>query len=371
MGRVLKGRGAVSSPPPRFDRYSSASIDDGWYTGPLPDSVATSVLPEPARTVITRNNSPDIGFSRSINPYRGCEHGCVYCFARPSHAYLGLSPGLDFETKLYYKAQAAERLAEELSKPGYVPHPIMLGANTDPYQPIEKRLKVTRSLLEVLVKSHHPVAIVTKGALIERDLDLLSAMAKEQLVSVMVSLTTLDAALKRRLEPRAASPLARLGAIRRLHEAGVPVGTLIAPVIPGLTDSELERLLAAAREAGARCAGYVVLRLPLEVKALFRDWLAQHYPQRARHVMSRVHSIRGGHDNDPRFGSRLRGSGVDAALLKRRFEVATRRLGLDIRMGASLDTSRFQPPHSKSPQLVLALSQHDGTQREPPPASTV
>ncbi len=356
MAGPLKGRGAVSSPPPRFDQHHSTQVDDGWYAEPPPDSVATTVLPEPARTVITRNASPDIGFSQSINPYRGCEHGCSYCYARPSHAYLGLSPGLDFETKLFYKAHAAERLIEELSKPRYVPTPIMLGANTDPYQPLEKRLRVTRSILEVLAKCRHPVSIVTKGALIERDLDILASMAQDHLVGVMVSLTSLDADLKRRLEPRAASPLARLAVIRRLHEAGVPVGTLIAPVIPGLTDHELERLLEAAANAGAGCAGYVVLRLPHELKALFRDWLATHYPERAQHVMSRVHSIREGRDNDPNFGSRMKGSGVDAALLARRFEVATRRLGLDIRMGHKLDTSKFAPPpRARGPQLSLEL----------------
>lgn len=354
MARVLKGRGAVSSPKARFDAHYGEPVDDGWYAEPLPDSVATRVLPEPARTVITRNASPDIGFSQSINPYRGCEHGCIYCYARPSHAYVGLSPGLDFETKLFYKAQAAARLIEELSRPGYVPRTIMLGANTDPYQPLEKRLRVTRSILEVLDKCHHPVTIVTKGALIERDLDILAPMARQNLVSVMVSLTTLDPELKRRLEPRAASPLARLAAIRRLHAAGVPVGALIAPVIPALTDHELERLLEAAADAGARCAGYVVLRLPHELKDLFREWLATHYPERARHVLSRIHSIRDGRDNDPAFGSRMRGSGVDAALLERRFERATRRLGLDRRMGVALDSSRFERPRA-GPQLELGL----------------
>ncbi|MGD9597176.1 MAG: PA0069 family radical SAM protein [Steroidobacteraceae bacterium] len=275
------------------------------------------------------------------------------CYARPTHAWLGLSPGLDFETKLYFKAHAAGRLRRELGKPGYVPRLIMLGANTDPYQPVEKRLKVTRSILETLQTYRHPVSIVTKGALIERDLDILSSMARDRLASVMVSLTTLDPDLKRRLEPRAASPPARLSVIRRLHEAGVPVGALIAPVIPALTDHELERLLEAAARAGARCAGYVVLRLPLEVKDLFRDWLLAHYPDRAQHVMSRVHSIRDGRDNDPRFGSRMKGSGVDAALLKQRFEVATRRLGLESRMGFDLDTTLFRSPGNPTPQLPL------------------
>lgn len=345
----------MSSPAPRFERHREVAIDDGWYSEPAPDSVATTVLPEPARTIISRNDSPDIGFSQSINPYRGCEHGCAYCYARPSHTYMGLSPGLDFETRLFYKADAAARLTEELSHPRYLPKTLMLGANTDPYQPLEKRLRVTRSILEVLAKFHHPVAIVTKGALIERDLDILAALARERLVSVMVSLTTFDVDLKRRLEPRAASPAARLAVIRRLHAAGVPVGTLIAPVIPGLTDHELERLLEAAAEAGARCAGYVVLRLPHELKDMFRDWLAEHYPERARHVMSRVHSIRDGRDNDPQFGSRMRGSGVDAQLLRQRFEVALRRLGLERRMGVELDTTRFAPPPDCRPQMQLPL----------------
>lgn len=353
MAYPLKGRGAASSPPARYERHHGEAIDDGWYTEPAPDSVATSVQPEPARTVISRNDSPDIGFSQSINPYRGCEHGCVYCYARPTHAWLGLSPGLDFETRLFFKARAAERLRHELGKPGYVPRLIMLGANTDPYQPVEKRLKVTRSILEVLQNCRHPVSIVTKGALIERDLDILSSMARERLVSVMVSLTTLDPDLKRRLEPRTASPLARLGAIRRLADAGVPVGTLVAPVIPALTDHELERLLEAAARSGARCAGYVVLRLPLEVRDLFRDWLLAHFPDRARHVMARVHSMRDGRDNDPRFGSRMTGSGVDAALLKQRFEVAARRLGLESRMGFTLDTTRFRPPRDSDLQIPL------------------
>jgi len=355
MSGRLKGRGAVSSPAPRFERHRAVEVDDGWYSEPPPDSIATTVLPEPARSIISRNDSPDIGFSQSINPYRGCEHGCVYCYARPSHAYMGLSPGLDFETRLYYKADAAARLAEELSHPRYQPRTIMLGANTDPYQPVEKRLCVTRSVLEVLAKFRHPVAIVTKGALIERDLDILARLASERLVSVMVSLTTFDVDLKRRLEPRAASPAARLAVIRRLHAAGVPVGTLIAPVIPGLTDHELERLLEAAAEAGVRCAGYVVLRLPHELKDMFRDWLAEHYPERARHVMSRVHSIRGGRDNDAQFGSRMRGTGVDAELLRQRFDVALRRLGLERRMGFELDSSRFTRPAGHDPQLALGL----------------
>lgn len=344
MAQPLKGRGAISSPPGRFERTTVDAVDDGWPAEPVPDSVATQVSAGPARSIITRNDSPDIGFDQSINPYRGCEHGCVYCYARPSHAYVGLSPGLDFETRLFYKADARRLLLEEFAKPRYVPRTIMLGANTDPYQPIEKRLRVTRDILEVMAICRHPVSIVTKGALIERDIDLLSDLARDRLASVMVSITTLDPELKRTLEPRAASPRARLGAIRRLSEAGVPTGVLIAPIIPALTDHELERIATAAAEAGATCAGYVVLRLPYEVKDLFREWLAAHQPDRAQHVMSRVHSIRAGKDNDPDFGSRMSGSGVDAALLRQRFQVVCRKLGIASRIRVELDTTRFQRP---------------------------
>jgi DNA repair photolyase len=353
MVSPLKGRGALSQPPGRFEAREVVGVDDGWTHELPPDSVATSVQPEAAKSVITRNTSPDIAFDRSINPYRGCEHGCVYCYARPSHAYVGLSPGLDFETKLFYKARAAERLEAELARPRYTPAPIMLGANTDPYQPIEKRLAVTRSILELLARHRHPVSIVTKGALILRDLDLLADLARDRLVAVMVSLTTLDEDLKRRLEPRAASARARLAVIRALRANGVPVGTLVAPVIPALTDHEMESLLEAAAEAGAQCAGYVVLRLPQELADLFREWLAAHYPQRAAHVMSRVHAIRAGRDNDPCFGTRMKGQGVDAQLLGRRFEVACRRLGLEKRLRPDLDSTRFRRPGATGPQLSL------------------
>lgn len=340
----MKGRGAISRPPGRFERHSVEGVDDGWFQEPPPDSVATHVLPEPSRSIITRNDSPDIGFSQSINPYRGCEHGCVFCYARPSHAYVGLSPGLDFETRIFYKANAARLLEAELTRPGYVPSPIMLGANTDPYQPLEKKLRVTREILEVMLRTRHPVSIVTKGVLIERDLELLAELARARLCGVMVSIPTLDAELKRTLEPRAASPLARLGILRKLSEAGVPAGVLIAPVIPAMTDHELERIVEACAEAGAAAAAYVVLRLPHEVKDLFREWLSAHHADRANHVMSRVHSIRGGRDNDPCFGSRMKGQGVDAALLKQRFLIACRRAGLATSFGFALDASGFRPP---------------------------
>ncbi len=292
MERVLKGRGATINPPGRFVSQPGEAVDDGWYREATPDSVATEVRAEAARTVISRNDSPDIPFTQSINPYRGCEHGCVYCYARPSHAYLDLSPGLDFETRLFYKPDAARLLRAELARPGYRCAPIMLGANTDPYQPLEKRLRVTREILEVLLRSRHPLNIVTKGALILRDLDLLQEFARMNLVCVMVSLTTLDPELKRTLEPRAASPQARLRVIRALALAGVPVGVLTAPMIPAVNDAELEALLEAAAGAGARYAGYVLLRLPHEVKDLFRAWLEQHLPLRAGHVMSLIRQAR-------------------------------------------------------------------------------
>jgi DNA repair photolyase len=286
-----------------------------------------------------------VGFDKSINPYRGCSHGCVYCFARPTHAYLGLSPGLDFETKLFYKSDAVELLETELAKPKYRCTPIALGINTDGYQPLEKRLKITRSILEVLARCRHPVTIVTKSALVLRDLDLLADLAKDQLVSVMLSITSLTNDIKRTLEPRAASPQARLRVIKELALAGVPVGVLVAPVIPAITDHEIEAILSAAKEAGAGSAGYVLLRLPHELKALFREWLAEHYPDRAKHVMSLINLSRGGKDYDAQFGQRMRGTGPYAELLRMRFDLARRKLGLD---GASdrheLNTAAFRPP---------------------------
>jgi DNA repair photolyase len=305
-----------------------------------------------ARTLITRNRSPDVPFDRSVNPYRGCEHGCIYCFARPSHAYLGLSPGLDFESRIFYKADAGARLRAELSRPGYRCAPLALGVNTDAYQPIERELRVTRDLLEVLAGARHPVSLITKSALIERDLDLLTEMARQDLVEVYISLTSLRSDLARRLEPRAASPRRRLEVMRTLAGAGVPVGVLIAPVIPGLTDEELEPLLEAAREAGAGAAGYGLLRLPHEVAGLFEDWLTEHEPLRAAKVMGRVQEMHGGRLYDARFGRRMRGSGVMADLLARRFELASRRLGYRAR-GYALDCSRFRPPDCDGEQLSL------------------
>jgi DNA repair photolyase len=343
-GRAYKGRGAGLNPAPRYGARATEAVDDGWHIEAEPESVATEVRPEAARSIISRNDSPDIPFSQSINPYRGCEHGCVYCYARPAHAYLDLSPGLDFETKLFYKADAARLLRAELAAPRYQCSAISLGANTDPYQPVEKRLGVTREILELLAATGHPVTIITKGTLVLRDLDLLASLAQRQLVRVWISLTTLDAGLKRTLEPRAAAPAARLRAISALREAGVPVGVMTAPMIPAINDAELERLLEAGARAGATRAGYVLLRLPREVAPLFRDWLARHYPERAEHVMSLVQQARGGRDNDPRFGNRMRGEGAWAGLLAARFQLACRRLGLGTGRSPELCTSLFRPP---------------------------
>lgn len=354
MVQPYKGRGALSNPPDRFARTRTEAIDDGWFVEEPAASLPTTVQPDRARSIINTNDSPDIPFEQSINPYRGCSHGCVYCYARPSHAYVGLSSGLDFETRLFFKQDAAKLLKAELARPRYVCKPITLGANTDPYQPVEKQLAVTRSLLDVLAAARHPVSIVTKSTLILRDLDLLRDMAVHGLVHAHVSVTTLDRELKRRLEPRAASPEARLEVIRQLAAAAVPVTVLVAPVIPALTDHELERILEAAAAAGARSAGYVLLRLPHEVKTLFREWLAQHYPLRAQHVMSIVQSLRNGQDNDPRFGTRLRGEGPFAQLLRLRFAKACTRLGLPRARDAPLTTTLFRPPTAGS-QAILDL----------------
>jgi DNA repair photolyase len=305
--------------------------------------------------VISRNKSPDIFFQASINPYRGCEHGCVYCFARPSHAYVGLSPGLDFETKLFYKADAARVLEGELAATKYKCVPIMLGANTDPYQPLEKTLKVTRSLLEVLLRCKHPVTITTKGALVARDVDLLAQFARDGLTRVMFSIPTLNNDMKRVLEPRAAAAGARLKAMRVLAEAGVPVGVLVAPIIPVLTEHEIEAVLEASREAGATHAGYTVLRLPWEVKDLFREWLAEHFPERAAHVMSIVRSMHGERDNDPDFGTRMHATGPVAQLIRQRFQLAARRLGFVSDRRNVLPTNLFQPPRRTHPQMTLDL----------------
>ncbi len=349
----LPGRGALSNPHNRYDAVRRCREADGWEPAgePEPERVATEISADHARTIIARNRSPDVPFDQSINPYRGCEHGCIYCFARPSHAWLGFSPGLDFETRLTYKPMAAKRLAAELARPGYVCSPIALGTNTDPYQPAERGHRVTREILEVLSACDHPVSIVTKSSLVTRDLDLLAPMAARGLASVHVSLTTLKPGLKRTLEPRAASPRKRLDTLSALAGAGIPCGALVAPVIPGINDEELENLLEAARTAGAGNAGWILLRLPLEVLPLFTEWLRAHFPERAARVLKLVADCHGGKPYDPAFGRRMRGRGPIPALIDRRFRVAGRRLGfapLPV-----LDTTRFRPPAGRSGQLRL------------------
>ena len=351
-----KGRGAVISPDGRFDAWRREAADDGWWNDEGDaTSAATELIVDSAKSVITYNTSPDIPYDRSINPYRGCEHGCAYCFARPSHAYLGLSPGLDFETKIAYKADAADCLRRELAKPGYVCRPVALGINTDAWQPVERRLRVTRGILEVLAETGHPLTIVTKSALILRDLDLLAEMAKAGRLHVAVSITTLDAGLARAMEPRAPSSQRRLAVIAALAAAGIPTAVMVAPLIPALSDHELERILAAAREAGASSAGYILLRLPHEVKPLFRAWLDAHRPGRAEHVYSLMRQLHGGREYDSSFGTRQRGSGPLAEIIAQRFRVATRRLGLDA-PSSPLDTAAFRPPpvrSSPAPQMTL------------------
>ena len=334
-------RGATINPPSRHAAQHTEPCDDGWHQEPLPP-LRTRVDPDASRSVIAWNESPDIPFDRSVNPYRGCEHGCVYCYARPGHAWLGLSPGLDFETRLFAKADAAALLREELAAPSYRCGPIALGAATDVYQPIERGRRITRAVLELLAELRHPVTVVTKSALIERDLDVLADLARDRLVHVQLSVTTLRGDLARRLEPRAASPHRRLEAVARLREAGIPVGVLVAPVVPVLTDSELETVLAAARDAGAGAAGYTLLRLPLEVAGLFRAWLEEHAAGQAAHVMARVRDTRGGRDNDAAFGRRMVGAGAYAELIARRFALASRRLGYGEL--PSLRTDLFRKP---------------------------
>jgi DNA repair photolyase len=354
--KPIKGRGAASRVAGRFERAQTTGEDDGWGSvyedlgdnAPRPE---TTVREERARSIISRNDSPDVGFAQSINPYRGCEHGCVYCFARPSHAYLELSPGLDFETRLFAKTNAVERLREELARRSYVPAPIALGINTDGYQPIERDYRLTRDILQLLADCRHPVSFVTKSALITRDIDLLAQLARDNLVSVYLSVTTLDNRLSARLEPRAAAPHTRLKTIRTLHEAGIPVGVLVAPVIPMITDADLEHILEAAREAGAAAAGYVLLRLPHELKQIWREWLELHYPERAAHVMSLMQQMHGGKDYQSAFGLRMRGQGPFADLLAMRFRKAHARLGYG-RLPA-LNSASFQPPRPASPQGQL------------------
>jgi DNA repair photolyase len=349
----IRGRGARSNASGRYESDSREAFDDGWEPDePPPNTLTTTLTAEKAKVIITRNDSPDVGFSASINPYRGCEHGCIYCYARPAHAYMGLSPGLDFESKLFFKPQAAELLERELSKPSYVPEVIHIGGNTDPYQPQERRLRVTRQIIEVLSRFNHPFSVISKSGLILRDLDLLAPMAEKNLVRVAISVTTLNRKLARSMEPRAATPEKRLDALKRLTQAGVPAMVMFAPCIPGLNDHEMEAVLERAAEAGARGAGYVALRLPLEIKDLFREWLATDHPDRASRVMSLVRQMRGGKDYDSQWGKRMKGEGPLAALMSRRFSVAKTRYGLTRRLG-DMDLTQFRVPPKPGDQIDL------------------
>ena len=350
-----RGRGAASNASGRFETDRRESVDDGWGSAAAADPAPpfrTTVTRDASRTIIARNQSPDLGFDRSINPYRGCEHGCVYCYARPTHAFLGLSPGLDFETRLFYKPDAAVLLARELGRPKYRCRVIAIGTNTDPYQPIDRRFALTRQILEVLEAHNHPVAIVTKSHLVVRDADILGRMAARGLAKVAISVTTLDRRLARSMEPRASAPARRLAAIRALHRAGVPTAVMFAPVIPALNDSEMEAVLDAARAAGAAEAGYVLLRMPLEIKQLFRQWLDEWAPDRAARVIKLMREMRGGRDYDATFGTRMIGTGPYAKMIAKRFETSCRRLGLNAR-DIALDTGQFKPPAAPGEQLTL------------------
>ena len=354
-GEVIKGRGAPSNIEGRFETWSRDATDDGWFQSPEDDEplrLKTVIHIEKAKSIISRHDSPDVGFGQSVNPYRGCAHGCSFCFARPTHAYLGLSPGLDFETRLSAKVNAAELLREEISKSGYKVEPLMVGIITDAYQPIERQQRVTRSILEVLHETNHPATFITKSALIERDFDLLVPMAKKNLVQVTLSITTLDNHLASKMEPRASAPWRRLLAVKRLSEAGIPVSVNIAPVIPVLTDSELESIMEAAAQNGATSAGYVLVRLPWEVRPIFKEWLEKHFPLKAEHVMSRIRDMRDGRENDPEFGSRMVGKGTLAELLAQRFRKALARFGLD-RPQEDLDCTLFQPPEHGGQQRLF------------------
>lgn len=357
--QTTAGRGAVTNPAVRFESSVLAPFDDGWATlaqdiGDL-TRLDTTLTRDSSKSAISWNNSPDLGFDRAVNPYRGCEHGCIYCYARPTHAYLGYSPGLDFETKLTFKPDVAELLEKELRKPGYTPATLVLGSNTDPYQPVERTLKLTRSVLEVLDRFNHPVAIVTKSAGVTRDIDILTSMAKRNLVRVHISVTTLDTRLARAMEPRAATPARRLHAVAELNRAGIPTGVLAAPMIPALNDSELERILEQASLAGARHAGYILLRLPHELRDMFEAWLRTHFPNRARHVLSLIRQTRSGQLTDPRFHHRFSGEGVYADLLKRRFERAAHEFGFD-EVRTKLDTARFAVPAELQPLETKQMS---------------
>ncbi len=353
FSQQIRGRGARTNATGRYEAQTREAFDDGWTPDDVePVQLTTTVTAEKAKVIITRNDSPDVGFSASINPYRGCEHGCIYCYARPAHAYMGLSPGLDFESKLFFKPQAAELLERELSKPRYVPEVIHIGGNTDPYQPQERRLRVTRQVIEVLSRFNHPFSIISKSGLILRDLDLLAPMAQKNLVRVAISITSLDRKLARSMEPRAATPEKRLDAVKRLSDAGVPVAVMFAPAIPGLNDHEMEAVLERAAEAGARSAGYVALRLPMEIADLFKEWLAADHPDRASRVMSLVRQMRGGKDYDSQWGKRMKGEGPIAALMSRRFSVAKTRYGLTRRLG-DMDLTQFRPPPRAGSQIDL------------------
>ncbi len=354
--QAIKGRGAVSNRVSRYFREERQRTGDGWDTPADEDlpPLRTTITIDATKTIIARNQSPDIPFDRSINPYRGCEHGCIYCFARPTHAYLGLSPGLDFETKLLMKPDAARLLEQELRKPGYKPAVIAMGTNTDPYQPIEREHRITRGILEVLSRFNHPVGIVTKSALIQRDIDILAPMAEKRLAHAFVSVSTLDRELARKMDPRAPTPPRRLETIRALADAGIPVGVMAAPMIPALNDHEMEQVLEAAVAAGATAASYNVLRLPLEIKDLFREWLETHVPGRAQHVLELIRDLRGGALYDSTFGKRMRGEGPYAELLRRRFQLAKKRLGLDAYKARwDLDLALFRPPPQAGDQLTL------------------
>jgi DNA repair photolyase len=348
-----RGRGARSNRSGRFDAEAREAFDDGWtIEDEEPRKLTTEVMPEKAKVIISRNDSPDVGFSASINPYRGCEHGCIYCYARPAHAYMGLSPGLDFESKLFFKPGAAQLLEKELSNPRYVPEIIHIGGNTDPYQPQERKLRITRSLIEVMGRFNHPFSVITKSALVLRDLDLLAPLAKRNLVRVAISITTADRKLARSMEPRAATPDKRFDAVRRLTDAGVPAIVMFAPVIPGLNDHEMETVLERAAQAGARGAGYVALRLPLEIKDLFREWLETDHPDRARRVMSLVRQMRGGKDYDAQWGKRMKGEGPIADLMSKRFAAAKARYGLAMRF-EGLDLTQFRTPPKAGDQMDM------------------
>ena len=347
-----RGRGAGINPSGRYEPFARSVVDDGWNSLDDLPAFKTDVQVEKPKTIITRNSSPDISFDRSVNPYRGCEHGCVYCFARPTHAYMGLSAGLDFESRLFAKPNAAELLERELSKPGYEVKSIAIGTNTDPYQPVEKTWRIMREILEVLEAANHPVGIVTKSALVLRDIDILQRMAAKGLARVALSVTTLDRTLARAMEPRAATPAKRLETIKALSEAGIPTMVMMAPIIPGLTDSEIERVLESASTAGAREVGYVLLRLPLEVSPLFKEWLLRHYPNRYRHVLALLRSMRDGKDYDAEWNKRMRGTGPYAFQIRRRFEMTARRLGLN-ETRTELRCDRFTPPKGTGVQLAL------------------